>query len=266
MLRAQQRGTGPVAWGLSWGPCCAPTTPWSLGLLSWNSVFDSHQQPGSLWICLFGAPLPSWPLQNPVGRAPARGSYTVKSANLHPLFKPGHVLGIVFVLTLQETPNRLFFPKQAFFISYFIIPPVQAWSQPPCSWFNSLFTSVSPISILGWLKRGMAWAYESSDNFLSWKYPVLNLTVFSFHCWGSELCFQRVFHQYSKLFSKRQQCADCWLSSGHFATSPLFHYFALPRAGFLLAFDLPDAQLGMSEILLKFFGSSEEFCTIHKPG
>lgn len=44
----------PVPWGLSWCPWCSPTTPWSLGFLSWSwtAVFDSHQQPGPLWICL----------------------------------------------------------------------------------------------------------------------------------------------------------------------------------------------------------------------
>lgn len=88
---------------------------------------------------------------------------------------------------------------------------------------------------------------------------------FSFHCWGSELCFQRIFHQYSKLFSKRQQRADFQLlAEQSFFHFPLFHYFALPSIGFQLAFDLPVTQLGVSEILLQFSGSSEEFYTIHK--
>lgn len=48
--------TGPVPRAPSRCPCCAPSTQWSQGFLSWScswtAVFDSPQWPGSLRICL----------------------------------------------------------------------------------------------------------------------------------------------------------------------------------------------------------------------
>lgn len=76
--------TGPVPRAPSRCPCCAPSTQWSQGFLSWScswtAVFDSPQWPGPLRICLifFWAHLPSWSLQL---LPQARGSYTACEVN-----------------------------------------------------------------------------------------------------------------------------------------------------------------------------------------
>lgn len=112
-----------------------------------------------------------------------------------------------------ETLNRLFF--------WFFFPLNRpfSWAVPSpllCKLGHRLLVLVLILSLYFWLPHihfrvvetwlGLMIRMTASS---PGSIQCLNLTIFSFHCWVSELCFQRIFHQYSKFFSKRQRHDDC---------------------------------------------------------